>query len=125
MCATTGTRNQDLWCGLMSIKNNTDSSVLELKDKTYSISKLGSQVDIFAATTRAIGEFVGREFGCKMRMLVLYCKEASIVPPTLGASVTKQDEMKWSKDYDVFIKKKTKYDDEKGQSICQNARLLR
>jgi hypothetical protein len=29
--------------------------------------------------------------------------------------VTKQDEMKWSKDYDVFIKKKTKYDDEKAK----------
>jgi hypothetical protein len=38
---------------------------------------------------------------------------AIIVPPTLDGSATKQDEMKWSKDYDVFIKKKTKYDDEK------------
>jgi hypothetical protein len=78
MHVTTGTRKQDLWCrpqeekgGLMSDKNNTDSSVVELKGKTYSISKLGSQVDIFVAATRAIGEFVGREFGHKMRMLVV------------------------------------------------------
>jgi hypothetical protein len=97
----------------MSDKNN--SSVVELKGKTYSISKLGSQVDIFAVTTRAIGEFVGREFGHEMRMLVLYGKEASIVPPTLDASTTKQNEMKWSKDCDVFIKKKTKFDDEKAK----------
>jgi hypothetical protein len=69
-------------------------------------------VDIFAVTT---GEFVGREFGHKTRMLVLYGKEASIVPPTLDASVTKQDEMKWSKDYDVFIKKTTKYVYEKAK----------
>jgi hypothetical protein len=64
-------------------------------------------VDIFVATTRAIGEFVGQEFGHERRMLVLYGKEASIVPPTLDASTTKQDEMKWSKYYDVFIKKQT------------------
>jgi hypothetical protein len=69
----------------------------------------------FAAMTRAIGEFVGKEFGHEMRMLVLYGKEASIVPPTLDASATKQGEMKWSKDYDVFIKKKTKYDDKKAK----------
>jgi Zinc knuckle len=101
--------------GLMSDKNNTDSSVVELKGKTYSVSKLGSQVDIFAATTRAIGEFVGREFGHEMRMLVLYGKGATFAAPTLDANATKQDEMKWSKDYDVFIKKKTKYDDEKAK----------
>jgi hypothetical protein len=96
--------------GLMSDKNNTDSSVAELRGNTYSTSKLGSQVDIFVATTRAIGEYVGREFGHKMRMLVLYGKEPSIVPQTLDATATKQDvKMKWNKDYDVFIKKKTKY----------------
>jgi hypothetical protein len=49
----------------MSDKNNADSSVMELTGKTYSVSKLGSQVDIFAATTRAIGVFVGRELGTR------------------------------------------------------------
>jgi hypothetical protein len=73
---------------------------LEIKGKTYSISRLGSQVGIFAATTRAIGEFVGREFGHEMRMLVLYGKGATFAAPTLDANATKQDEMKWSKDYD-------------------------
>jgi hypothetical protein len=29
--------------------------------------------------------------------------------------MTKQDEMKWTIDYDVIIKKKTKYDDEKAK----------
>jgi hypothetical protein len=52
-------------------------------------------------------ENLWEEFGHEMRMLVLYGKEASIVPPTLDASAAKQDEMKGSKDYDVFIKKKT------------------
>jgi hypothetical protein len=54
---------------------------------------------------------VGQEFGHKMRMLVLYGKAASFVVPTLDASATKQDELKWSKDYDLYVKKKTQYDD--------------
>jgi hypothetical protein len=40
-------------------QNNKDSSVVELKGKKYSISKLDSQVDIYTATTTAIGEYVG------------------------------------------------------------------
>jgi hypothetical protein len=59
---------------LMSDKNNTDSSVVELKGKTYSISKLGSQADICNATTRAIGE-CGKRVWHEMTMLVLYGKE--------------------------------------------------
>jgi hypothetical protein len=68
---------------LMSNKDNKDSSVVELKGKKYSISKLGSQVDIYAATTRAIGEYVGKEFRHKMRMLVLYGKGATFAAPPL------------------------------------------
>jgi hypothetical protein len=93
MHATTGTRKQDLWCcpqeekgGLMSTKNDKNSSVVDLKGRTYRISKLGSQVDIFAATTRAIGEYVGLKFGHKMRMLVLYGKAPCFVVPTLDAN---------------------------------------
>jgi hypothetical protein len=62
-------------------------------------------------------ENVGQEFGHEMRLLVLYRKTASFVAPTLDASVTTQHELKWRKDYDLYIQKKTKYDDE-GQSIC-------
>jgi hypothetical protein len=73
---------------LMSDKDNKDSNVMELKGQKYIISKLGSQVDIYAATTQAMG--------------------AMFAAPTLDGSTTKQDEMKWSKDYDAYIKKKTK-----------------
>jgi hypothetical protein len=75
------------------VKNEKDSSVMELKGKMYSISKLGSQVDILAATTRAIGEYVGQEFGHEMRMLVLYGKAASFVFPTFDA---RRNRMSWS-----------------------------
>jgi hypothetical protein len=94
------------------VMDNKDFSVVELKGKKYRISKLASQVDIYAVTMRVIGEYVGKEFGHKMRMLVLYGKGSTFAAPTLDASVMKQDEMKWSKYYDVYIKKKTKYDDE-------------
>jgi hypothetical protein len=70
-------------------------------------------LDFYAATTRAIGEYVGKEFGHKMRMLVLYGKGPMFAAPTLASSTAKQDEMKLSKDYDVYIKKKMKYDEEK------------
>jgi hypothetical protein len=73
----------------MSDKQNKDFSVLELKGKKYSISKLGSQVDIYVATTRAIGEYVGNEFGHEMRMLVLYGRGATFAAPTLDANATK------------------------------------
>jgi hypothetical protein len=55
-------------------------------------------VDIYTAMTRAIGEYVGKEFGHEMRMLVLYGKGATFAAPTLDANTTKQDEMKWSKE---------------------------
>jgi hypothetical protein len=42
-------------------------------------------------------------------------RDATFAAPTLDASATKQDKMKWSKDYDVDIKKKTKYDEEKAK----------
>jgi hypothetical protein len=58
---------------------------------------------------------VGQEFGHEMRMLVLYEKAASFVVPTLDASATNQDGLKWSKDYDLFIKQKTKHNDEKAK----------
>jgi hypothetical protein len=48
----------------MIVKDDKDSNVVELKVKKSSISKLGSQVDIYAAATRAIDE--------KMKMLVLH-----------------------------------------------------
>jgi hypothetical protein len=99
----------------MSDKDSKDFSVVELKGKKYSISQLGSQVNIYAATKRGIGEYVGKEFGHKMRMLVLYGKGATFAAPTLDANVTKQDEMKWSRDFDIYIKKKTKYDEEKAK----------
>jgi hypothetical protein len=40
---------------------------------------------------------------------------ATFAAPTLDAYATIQDEMKWSKDHDVYIKKKTKYDEEKAK----------
>jgi hypothetical protein len=58
-----------------------------------------------------------------MRMLALYSKGATFAAPTLDASTTKQNEMKWSKDYYFYIKKKTKCDE--GESICHNTGPMR
>jgi hypothetical protein len=51
---------------LMSDKDNKDISVMELKGKKYSISSWVPKW-IFMQPMRAIGEYVGKEFGHKMR----------------------------------------------------------
>jgi hypothetical protein len=55
---------------------------------------------------KAIGEYVGKEFGHKIQMQVLYGKGARFAAPTFDASVTKQDEMKWSKGCDSMSRRK-------------------
>jgi hypothetical protein len=79
---------------------------LQCHGKKYSISKLGSTVDIYAAVTQAIGEYVGKEFGRKMRMLVMYGKVATFAAPALDPSMTKQDGVK-------IMMTTSKYDDKK------------
>jgi hypothetical protein len=96
-------------------KDDGSYNDLVLKGKMYTIAKLGSQVDVFAVTTKAIGEYMGKEFGHKMRMLVIHKKETTFTPPTLDENTTKQDEMKWSKDYNLYLKKKTQYNKEKAK----------
>jgi beta-galactosidase beta subunit len=58
---------------------------------------------------------VGKEFGHEMRMLVIHSKETTFTIPSLAATATKQEELMWSKDYDLYLKKKTKYEDEKAK----------
>jgi hypothetical protein len=49
-------------------KDNGDSDVVGIKGK-YTIAKSGSQVDVYAAMTKAIAEYVGTKFGHEMRTL--------------------------------------------------------
>jgi hypothetical protein len=60
---------------LMSDNANKDSSVVELKGTKCSISKLGSKVDIYAATTMDLVNMWERS---EMRVQVLYDKGTTV-----------------------------------------------
>jgi hypothetical protein len=53
--------------------DNGDSNVIGIKGK-YTI-KSDSQVDVYAAMTKTIAEYVGTKFGHEMRTLVSQLKE--------------------------------------------------
>jgi hypothetical protein len=70
---------------------------------------------VFAETTRAIGEYVGKEFGHEMKLLVTQGKETSFSVPDLPDKATKQQELMWGKDYDLYLKKKNQYAEQKAK----------
>jgi Zinc knuckle len=99
----------------MSSDNGGSKSADGWRNKRYTIAKLGSQVDVFADTTLAIGEYVGKEFGHEMKILVTQEKETSFSVPVLPENATRQQELMWGKDYDLHLKKKTQYEVQKAK----------
>ena len=71
----------------------------------YSIGKGGKFTNLYEKKTERIGEYVGREFGQEMRLLVLQLKETVYDEPELANNPSKQDELKWGKEYDLYLKK--------------------
>lgn len=100
----------------MSSKDSGNSKSAEgWKSKRYTITKLGSQVDVFAETTKVIGEYVGKEFGHEMKLLVTQGKETTFPVPILPENASRQHELMWSKDYDLHLKKKNQYEEQKAK----------
>ena len=81
----------------------------------YSIAKTGNQADGYTKTTRAIGDHVGQIYGHEMKMLVLQLEETTWIEPTLKKEATRQEELKWGKEYDMILKKRDRYDEQKGK----------
>ena len=81
----------------------------------YSIGKGGKFTNLYEKKTERIGEYVGREFGQEMRVLVLQLKETVYDEPTLADKPSKQDELKWGKEYDLYLKKREKYKENKSK----------
>jgi len=82
------------------------------KSPKYSFAKGGSQASLYEKKTQSIGEYVGREYGQLMRMLVLQLKEATLPVPQLPDQATEQQKLIWGKDYDMYLKKKDRYEDD-------------
>ena len=87
----------------------------DTKETMYTIAKAGVQADMYAIVTKEIGQEMGKTYGHEMRNLVLQLKEASLQIPTLAEKPTRQEELMWSKDYDLYLKKKEKYEEQKSK----------
>jgi hypothetical protein len=85
------------------------------RGKWFTIAKLGSQVDVFADTCKAIGEYVGKEFGHEMKILVTQGKETTFSVPELPEDATRQQELMWGKDYDLHLKMERQYKEQKAK----------
>ena len=57
---------------------------------------------------------MGQVFGHEMKILVLQLKETTYTEPELVGS-KKIDELKWGKEYDIFIKESHKYETDKAK----------
>lgn len=87
-----------------------------VKVPMYTIAKSGEQADSYSKTTEAIGEYVGKVYGHEMKMLVIQLQETNIIEPDdLSEKPSRIEEMKWGKQYDLYLKKKDKYEEQKAK----------
>ena len=98
------------------MKINTDS-IEELKEWEYDLTE-GQQAYKYDAVSKKIGECVGRVYSKEMKILVVSGKEATLVKPTYpsGDAATEAEKAIWSKEYDSYMKKKDKYDNDKAST---------
>ena len=95
-------------------KNNKQTTTTEIMAKRYTVGV--GQSGRYERTTRAIGDYVGKTFGYEMKVLVLQGEENEPDEPSpLKANATKQQELKWGKEYDLYLKKRERYQDEKAK----------
>jgi Zinc knuckle len=87
----------------------------DLKTQMYAFAKTGEQADGYTKTTKAIGEYVGKTYGHEMNILVMQLTETQLVAPTLADEASRQAELLWSKNYDIYLKKKDRYEEQKAK----------
>ena len=81
----------------------------------YTVTRSVRNIDTWTRVTKEIAEHVGITFGREMTLLVAHQQETTFTAPSLGNGASRQDELKWSKDYDAYLKKKTKYEEDKAR----------
>ena len=96
--------------------DSKDSTGSEIESKIQGLQfKLSKGSDTYAKTVKALAEYAGKEFGQEIRLLVSQGKEMTSVLPQLSEKPTRQEELQWSKDYDLVLRKKNEYEKNKGQ----------
>ena len=81
----------------------------------YTVMKNTAQVDMWLRVTKKIAECVGQAFGKEMAVLVSQQKETTYTAPSLPDGASRAQELMWSKDYDMYLKKKNKYEEDKAR----------
>ena len=102
----------------MKMKIDSEAVELtELKDVKFDLvdSKEAYKYD---DGVKKIGAYVGRMYGKAMKVLVVSLTEDDIKKPKYPTGNNASEEAKaiWSKEYDQYLKKKEKYDDQKAKT---------
>ena len=53
-------------------------------------------------------------YGHEMKMLVIQLEEATWTEPTLEKGASRQEELRWGKEYNMVLKKRDRYKEQKG-----------
>ena len=85
----------------------------------HTMAKEGTEADVFTKVTKDLAERVGKTFGHEMHVLVEQQKETTLEPPKpMKEMPSKMEELMWSKNYNVHLKKKVKYEEDKTKCLA-------
>ena len=95
----------------MKINGDVVEAIAELKGWYYDLTDVKFAYK-YEETTKKVGEYVGRVYSKEMKQLVISNKETIIAKPAYptGNKVTEEKEAIWGKEYDLFVKRNTKYE---------------
>ena len=104
-------RERDLKEMTSGKSNTNDGDDIHVPKYTIAAGQAGR----FEKTTKGIGEQIGKKYGYEMKMLITNAEETTFTPPTLPDEPTKHQELAWGKEYDMYLRKKQKYEDDKAR----------
>ena len=93
---------------------NGIENIENLKEWRYDLVD-GRDAYKYEETTKEIGEYIGRVYGREMKILVLAMKESTPKKPVYPKDGNDENKAIWSKEYDAYMKKLEKYNDNKAR----------
>ena len=94
------------------------SSIDELKGWEYDLTD-AKEAYRYDEVNRRVGEYCGRVYGKPMKNLIISGVETTLTKPTYpsGDEVTEEAKAIWSKEYDLYLKDKKSYEENKGKAF--------
>lgn len=75
----------------------------------------GRQAGRYERTTKALAEYAGKTYGYEMKRLIAMNEETDLEPPALSNSPSKMEELAWGKEYDMYLRQRKEYQDNKAK----------